>query len=167
MEILQTERLVLRTLEEGDVPALYSILSDSEMMKFYPAPFSYEKTENWVKRNLERYQKDGYGLWAVCLKETNELIGDCGLVTQEVEGDVEVEIAYHIDRKYWSLGYGTEAARACQEYGFKQLGLKRMISIIDPNNLQSIRVAEKGGLKKEKEVFIFDKTHAIYVCNRP
>ncbi|QOY38115.1 GNAT family N-acetyltransferase [Anaerobacillus isosaccharinicus] len=164
MIILETERLILRQLKDEDIPSLYSIFSDAETMKYYPAPFSYEKTQNWVKVSQERYKEDGFGLWAVCLKENNELIGDCGLVKQQVDGKTEVEVGYHIKKDFWSNGYGSEAANACKEYGFNKLGLNKLISIIDPKNIPSIRVAEKVGFSKEKEVFIFNKNHFIYSC---
>jgi len=162
MFVIETERLILREYEEADLDPLHRIFSDPETMKFYPAPFSLQKTRDWIKRNQERYRKDGFGLWAVCLKETNECIGDCGLVKQMVDDRIEVEIGYHINKQYWSKGYATEAAKACKAYGFSQLGLNKLISIIDPKNAPSIRVAEKIGFTKEKEVFIFGKNHAIY-----
>ncbi|ALC83939.1 MULTISPECIES: GNAT family N-acetyltransferase [Bacillus] len=162
MIILETERLFLRQYKEEDMSSLYSIFSDSETMKYYPSPFSFEQTQNWIKRNQERYQEDGYGLWGICLKENNELIGDCGLVKQKVDGRTEVEIGYHIDKMYWSKGFASEAAKGCKEYGFYQLGLNKLISIINPRNIPSIRVAEKIGFTKEKESFIFNKSHYIY-----
>jgi [ribosomal protein S5]-alanine N-acetyltransferase len=162
MIILETERLFLRQYKEDDMPFLHSIFSDSETMKYYPAPFSFEQTQNWIKKNQERYQEDGYGLWGICLKETDELIGDCGLVKQKVDDKTEVEIGYHINKEYWSKGIASEAAKGCKEYGFIQLGLNKLISIIDPRNIPSIRVVEKIGFTKEKESFIFNKNHYIY-----
>lgn len=162
MIILKTERLYLRQYRDEDIHSLHSIFSDTETMEYYPAPFSFEQTRNWIKRNQERYQEDGYGLWGICLKETNELIGDCGLVIQKMDGRTEVEIGYHINKKYWSKGFASEAAKGCKEYGFYQLGLNKLISIIDPRNIPSIRVAEKIGFTKEKESFIFNKNHYIY-----
>lgn len=166
MIILKTERLYLRQYRKEDINSLHSIFSDAETMEFYPAPFSLEQTQNWIKKNQERYEEDGYGLWGVCLKETNELIGDCGLVKQKVDGITEVEIGYHINKKYWSKGFATEAAKACKEYGFYKLGLNNLISIIDPRNVSSMRVAEKIGFEKEKESFVFDKNHYIYSGTR-
>ncbi len=98
----------------------------------------------------------------MCLKETDELIGDCGLVRQTVDGRTEIEIGYHIHKKYWSRGFATEAAKACKAYGFHQLHFNKLICLIDPKNIPSIRVAEKIGFTKEKEVFIFGKNHAVY-----
>ncbi|QUG41650.1 GNAT family N-acetyltransferase [Psychrobacillus sp. INOP01] len=162
MFVLETQRLLLRQYKVEDIIPLHSIFSDTETMKFYPAPFSFQQTKDWINRNQDRYKNDGYGLWAVCLKDTNEFIGNCGLVKQKVNDNFEVEIGYHINKKYWSMGFASEAAKACKEYGFNKLGLNKLISIIDPNNVPSIRVAEKIGFFKEKEVFIFDKVHYIY-----
>ena len=166
MIILKTERLYLRPYRKEDLHSLHSIFSDAKTMEYYPAPFSLVQTQNWILKNQERYEADGYGLWGLCLKETNELIGDCGLVKQNVDGVTEVEIGYHVNKKYWSRGYATEAARACKEYGFHQLNMNKLISIIDPRNSPSIRVAEKNGFIKEKESFIFDKTHYIYAGSK-
>jgi [ribosomal protein S5]-alanine N-acetyltransferase len=160
--ILETERLYLRELKQEDLDRLHAIFSDEETMRFYPAPFTREQTGQWIKKNQERYRKDGFGLWGVCLKETDELIGDCGLVRQTVDGRTEIEIGYHIHKKYWSRGFATEAAKACKAYGFHQLHFNKLICLIDPKNIPSIRVAEKIGFTKEKEVFIFGKNHAVY-----
>ncbi|ERN53637.1 GNAT family N-acetyltransferase [Alkalihalophilus marmarensis] len=162
MLTLETERLTIRPFTKEDIPALHTIFSDPETMQHYPAPFSYEKTKSWVEKNLQRYQKDGHGLWAVCFRETGEVIGDCGLVTQQVEGKKEIELGYHINKKHWSKGYATEAAVACRDYGFQQLKVDRLISLIVPKNKPSIRVAEKIGFGREKEVLIFYKYHYIY-----
>jgi ribosomal-protein-alanine N-acetyltransferase len=160
--ILETERLFLREYEAEDFPSLHDIFSDSETMSFYPSPFTEDQTRTWITRNLERYRNDGHGLWAVCLKNNNKVIGDCGLVTQIINGHTEVEIGYHINKEYWSKGYATEAAISCKEYAFHEMKLKKVISIILSTNLQSIRVAEKVGLELEREVFIFNKNHFIY-----
>jgi [ribosomal protein S5]-alanine N-acetyltransferase len=164
--ILETARLILRQFEDEDSTPLHQIYSDPETMQFYPSPFSMKQTKQWMKRNQNRYKHDGFGLWAVCLKETEEIIGDCGLIKQQLNDEREVEVGYHINRMYWSNGYATEAARACKEYGFVQLGFNKLISIIDPKNTSSIRVAQKIGFTKEKEFFIFGKNHHIYAGKR-
>ncbi|MBP1993766.1 GNAT family N-acetyltransferase [Paenibacillus eucommiae] len=162
MIVIETSRLLLRHYTHEDLHSLYTIFSDPETMTYYPAPFSMQQTQNWIQRNIDRYEHDGFGLWAACLKDSKEFIGDCGLIKQQVNGSTEIEIGYHISKKHWSKGYASEAARACKEYGFGQLGLKKLISIIVPKNMASIRVAEKIGFIKEQEVFIFNKTHYIY-----
>lgn len=164
--ILETKRIYLRKFIFEDLSNLHKIFSDEETMQYYPAPFTLDQTKAWISKNQMRYEKDGYGLWAICLKENNELIGDCGLVKQTVDDNEEVEIGYHINKEYWSQGFGSEAAIGCRDYGFYELGLNRLISIINPTNMPSIKVAEKMGFKKEKESFIFNKTHFIYSGKR-
>jgi RimJ/RimL family protein N-acetyltransferase len=100
------------------------------------------------------------------LKDSGELIGDCGCVLQEVEGRNEIEVAYHVRRDLWGRGYATEAAHACMEYAFDQLGAKRVISMIRPENRQSRRVAEKNGMNCEKTIFWREYDHCIYVSRR-
>jgi ribosomal-protein-alanine N-acetyltransferase len=166
MPILDTPRLILREFVPDDAHALARVLSDPEAMRFYPAPFDRSRVEDWIARNCCRYAKDGHGLWAVVLKANSEFIGDCGLVVQEVDGANEVEIAYHVRRDLWGQGFATEAARACRDYGFARLPVDRLISIIHPENLASVRVAEKNGLTVWKEVVRVGLLHVVYSIRR-
>lgn len=166
MQILETPRLTLREFCAEDVDALSLILSDPETMRFYVKPFDRQGTEEWIARNRQRYTKDGHGLWAMILKASGELIGDCGLVVQEIDGANEIEIGYHVRRDQWGQGFATEAARACCDYGFAHLGVSRLVSIIRPENLASRRVAEKNGLAIWKEVTRVDLPHLVYAIQR-
>ena len=159
---LETKNLYLREYVHDDFSSLHAIFSDEETMKYYPSPFTIKKTKTWIENNQLRYINDGYGLWAVCLKGTDQVIGDCGLTKQQVDGELEVEIGYHINKNYWGKGYATEAATRCKEFGLNQLGVNKLISIIDPQNRQSIRVSEKIGFTFEKKSFVFGKIHNIY-----
>ena len=76
--ILETERLYLREMDMGDFDALYQVLADKNIMQHYPYSFDEERVRSWIERNMNRYKDNGFGLWAVCLKETGEMIGDCG-----------------------------------------------------------------------------------------
>jgi ribosomal-protein-alanine N-acetyltransferase len=160
--ILETSRLRLREFVPQDADALAAILGDPVAMLYYPAPFDRKGVEEWIDRNRERYQRDGHSLWAMLLKDSGELIGDCGCALQEVEGRNEVEIGYHVRRDLWGNGYATEAAQACMHYAFTKLGVDRVISLIRPENVQSIRVAEKNGLTCEKIIFWRGYDHCIY-----
>src|SRR5690242_20029359 len=99
--ILETERLMLREFYATDVDALAAVLSDPETMRYYPAPFDHDGVKAWIERNQARYSANGYGLWAMVLKSNGEMIGDCGLVQQEVEGEKLIEIGYHVRRDLW------------------------------------------------------------------
>jgi len=164
--ILETTRLRLRQFSPADVDAMELVLGNPEAMKFYPAPFSREDVADWIDRNMGRYEREGFALWAMLLKSSGELIGDCGCVLQEVEGAREIEVAYHVRRDLWNQGYATEAARACMDYAFECLGTHKVISMIRPENVNSRRVAEKNGLAVEKVVFWHEYDHCIYVKHR-
>jgi RimJ/RimL family protein N-acetyltransferase len=166
MPVLETQRLLLREFQHEDLDALATILSDRETMRYYPVPFDRAAVADWIRRNRTRYANDGHGLWAMILKSTRELIGDCGLVRQNVDAVDEIEIGYHVRRDLWSRGYATEAARACRDFGFANLGVDRLISLIRPENLASRRVAEKNGMTISKEVIKADLLHYVYAIKR-
>jgi ribosomal-protein-alanine N-acetyltransferase len=166
MPVLETQRLVLREFQFEDLDALTAILCDPETMRYYPVSFDHAAVADWIQRNRTRYANDGYGLWAMILKSTRELIGDCGLVRQSVDAVDEIEIGYHMRRDLWNQGYASEAARACRDYGFANLKVDRLISLIRPENLASRRVAEKNGMTIWKEVTKADLLHYVYAIKR-
>ena len=166
MNILETDRLLLRTLAKQDAPLLHSFFSDPETMRFYPSTRSKTQTEEFIERQMQRYANDGLGPWAVVLKPEKNLIGYCGLVKQVVDSKEEIEIGYLIAREHWRNGYASEAARGCRDYGFLKLKLRRLISIIDPENVASIGVALKVGMTLEKKSFWQGKRMNIYSVQR-
>jgi ribosomal-protein-alanine N-acetyltransferase len=149
--VLETQRLQLREMTLADLDELHSILSDPVAMQFYPQPFDPDMTKAWIERSLRNYAAHGFGLWAVMHKEDGQLIGDCGLTLQQVDGVRELEIGYHILRSYWGRGLATEGAVACRDHAFDDLRRQRIISWMHPQNLASRRVAEKIGMRLEKE----------------
>lgn len=163
---LETDRLVLRPYVMEDLDAIAAILGDPETMRYYPAPFSREKSRAWIESNLARYRDDGHGLWAMELRDTGELVGNCGLVVQDVEGVDEVEVGWHVKRSLWRRGVATEAARVCCGYGFEELGLERIVSLIRPENERSRGVAEKLGMTVEREIDRSGMRHYVYVLER-
>ncbi|MGO9367708.1 MAG: GNAT family N-acetyltransferase [Terriglobales bacterium] len=172
MLILETPRLHLREFTPEDADALAHVLSDSETMRYYPAPHGragYDRAgvEQWIARNCQRYQDDGVGLWAVELTTSRELIGDCGIILQEVDGEHLYEIGYHLRRDFWGLGLATEAAIACRDWAFARLNTNRLISLIRPENLPSRRVAERVGMTLWKEVNWRGFQHCVYSIEKP
>ena len=144
--ILETERLILRKLKSSDKDNLYKILCDEETMKYYPSPFQYEKVKSWIDWNIDNYSKYGHGLWAVILKKNNQLIGDCGITMQEIDGEILPEVGYHFNKEYCNNDYATEASSAVIEYGFNSLNYNELYTYTDINNIPSIRVAQKNGM---------------------
>jgi RimJ/RimL family protein N-acetyltransferase len=167
MIILETSRLRLREFAREDADALTLVLSDEETMRFYPAPYDRAGVERWIERNLARYAADGVGLWAMILKSSGELIGDCGIIRQEVEGEFLFEIGYHLRRDCWHRGYATEAAVACREWGFRNLKVERLISLIRPENLPSQHVAERNSMTIWKEIEWRGLRHYVYSVSYP
>jgi len=164
--VLETDRLLLREFLPGDIDALAAVISDPGTMRFYTEPRDREGVVSWIERNRRRYLDDGHGLWAMVLKSSGELVGDCGLTRQHVDGVDEIEIGYHVRRDLWGHGLAPEAASACRDYGFARLGAERLISLIRPENLPSRRVAEKVGLGWWKEVLWRDLPHCVYMIRR-
>ena len=144
--ILETERLLLREMTQDDLPALQGILQDEETMYAYNGAFDEAETQAWLDRQLSRYAQYGFGLWAVVLKESGGMIGQCGLTMQPWRGDEVLEVGYLFNRAFWHHGYATEAARRCMEYAFDLLGAREVCSIIRETNLPSRRVAERNGM---------------------
>jgi RimJ/RimL family protein N-acetyltransferase len=165
-KVLQTERLVLRLMEIADVDDLMGIFSDPVTMHYYPNTKSRQEAEEWVRRVQQSHRDRGFGLWVAVLKDSGEFVGQCGLTVQEVEGKNEVEIGYLLLRRFWGRGLATEAARAARDHGFNTLGYERLVSLIDPGNLASRRVAEKVGLTLEKEIEKWGKTICVYAIRK-
>jgi RimJ/RimL family protein N-acetyltransferase len=152
--ILETKRLLLRRQIISDLDDLWALYCDPEITKYIPdAPRSHEEAKeelNWHMNGHPQYPE--LGLWATIYKETGKFIGRCGLLPWTIEGQREVEVAYTIAREFWGQGLGTEAARGILKYGFEKLNLRRLICLIDPDNIASQRVAEKVGMSLEKRV---------------
>lgn len=164
--IIETERLILRKMDNGDYSALCKILQDEDVMYAYEHAFSDDEVDEWLKKQLVRYETDGIGLWAVVLKENGEVIGQCGLTKQLWWGENIVEVGYLFRKDFWHKGYATEAAVACKDYAFNRLGEKRVYSIIRDLNLPSRRVALRNGMKvcgvQVKHYYGIDMPHLIY-----
>lgn len=146
--ILETERLYLRELNRDDYISLCKILQDEDTMYAYEGAFSDAEVQDWLNRQIMRYQKWNFGLWAVVLKETDEMIGQCGLTMQPWKNDEVLEIGYLFNRAYWHNGYATEAAKACKQYAFETLGADEVCSIIRDSNKASQNVAIRNGMTK-------------------
>ena len=149
--VIGTERLLLREYTMNDFDALYEIMSDEETMRHYPKPFDKDKTRGWIAWNLDNYEKYGFGLWAVTLKETGEFIGDCGITLQNIDGETLPEIGYHIHKKYWRRGFAKEAARAVRDWVFENTDCDAVWSYMKYTNAASYSTALANGMKKVKE----------------
>lgn len=144
--ILETKRLRLREITQTDYKALSQILQDEETMYAYEGAFSDKEVQEWLDRQIRRYKKWGFGLWAVILKETGDFIGQCGLTMQPWKDQEVLEIGYLFRRTHWHKGYATEAAKACKKYAFEILKAPEVCSIIRDTNIPSQKVALRNGM---------------------
>ncbi|MGF1590070.1 MAG: GNAT family N-acetyltransferase [Pleurocapsa sp.] len=153
MKIIETSRLTLRYITIGDREALIPILGDAEVMRYsIIGVHNRQQVRQFIEQRLLSYLECGFGLYALIHKQTQELIGYCGFFIQSVEQQQEVEIGYRLAKKYWGQGLATEAAKAVLEYGQQRFNFQRFICLIDPDNIRSVRVAKKLGMKLEKKL---------------
>ena len=148
---IETERLFLREMKESDFDALYEVLADADSMQHYPYTFDESRVRNWIQRNKERYRIFGFGLWAVCLKETGKMIGDCGLTMQLIGGEIKPEIGYHIRSDKQRNGYAKEAAIAVRDWTFNNTPFQIIYSYMKYTNEPSVKTAISYGCKQVGE----------------
>ena len=168
--ILQTTRLLLRELTEEDEFSIRRLLQDKETMYAYEHAFSDEEVLAWLNNQLRRYREEGCGLWAVILKATGNIIGQCGLTLQPYNGERVLEVGYLLEKEYWHRGYAIEAADACKRYAFDRLGAEIVYSIIRDNNFPSQKVALRNGMHPcgtlIKQYYGLQMPHLVYCISK-
>lgn len=168
--ILETDRLALREMTDGDFPALCRMLQDPEVMYAYAHAFPDWEAQEWLERQQMRYRRDGFGLWAVVEKFTGRMVGQCGITWQSLgDGRQVPEVGYLLEKAAWHQGYATEAAIACRDYAFTVLGFEEVYSIIRDSNLASQAVARRNGMEERgrfvKHYYGLDMPHVVFsVC---
>jgi [ribosomal protein S5]-alanine N-acetyltransferase len=149
--VIETERLLLRPMEERDFDALLAMFTDPNVMAaFNLASFGRDDMRGWLDRNLAHQEAHGYGLFTVVLKATGAVIGDCGLEHGDFQGAACVELGYDLLSAHWNRGYATEAAARVRDLALGKLGIGRveLCSFIRVTNLASQRVSEKIGMRR-------------------
>jgi [ribosomal protein S5]-alanine N-acetyltransferase len=161
---LETARLRLRQMQMEDVDPLLKVFGDADAMRFYPSPFTREQMTAWVEWNRCSYNEHGYGLWALVLKETNEVVGDCGLTWQPVGygNGRELEAGWHMRRDLWNRGLATEAGFCVRDYARDVIQRERLIAIVEAGNLPSQSVARKLGMALERVDSLDGKERLIF-----
>ena len=165
--VIETKRTILREMDQNDYDALYTVLADSDITEHYPYTFDETRVRNWIDRNIERYSKDGFGLWAVVLKETGEMIGDCGITMQNIHGTMLPEVGYHIRADQQRKGYASEAAEGCIRWAFTNYDFPAVYSYMKYTNIPSQRTAMKNGMKFVEEYEDSDNTYTrVFAIHR-
>ena len=162
--VLETERLYLREMESNDLDFMAEMLCHPEVTRFYPKQYSRDESGEWINGQIDRYEKDGHGLWLVENKEDAKLLGQVGLLMQSVRGERLPEIGYMIHFPYWRKGYAYEAASAVKFFAQENFGYTKVISLIRPENKPSRAVAIKLGMESIMEVDHGGFNHYVYHC---
>ncbi len=163
----ETERLIMREMTQADFDNWKAVLSDPETMKHYPKPYDDNGVQRWINWTLSNYEKYGFGLWALVLKETGEFIGDCGITMQNINGKELPEIGYHLNKNYHRRGYASEAARKCMEFAFDTMNFPAIYSYMTASNVASYGVAIKNGMKLVEEFDDPDEgPHKVYAMTK-
>jgi [ribosomal protein S5]-alanine N-acetyltransferase len=150
---LETPRLLLRRYRADDLERMHALMSDAEVMRHYESPLGHEQSQKALDNTLTAYEKRGYSVLAVERKSDGAFMGHVGLLHwDDVDGREDVEVAYMLLPVYWGNGYATEAARACKDWAFENLGADRVVSFIVIANEPSIKVAERNGMVRLKRL---------------
>lgn len=137
--ILETRRLLQRTLREEDLPYLVELWTDPEVTRYIGGPREKGNLRDSLRESLENDHT--FDLWPLLEKGTDHVVGHCGLIEKSVEEPEEIELVYVLHSSVWGRGYGREIGRALLDYGLRKRALDRIIALIDPENMSSERVA--------------------------
>jgi RimJ/RimL family protein N-acetyltransferase len=161
---LETERLVLREWRAGDLDAESAVMADPEVMEFMGGVV--DRVESWRRLALHagHWVLYGYGNWVVEVKDTGATVGRVGL--WQPEGWPGLEVGWRLSREAWGHGYATEAARTSIEWGFANLEVEQLISVIHPDNERSMRVAERLGMRRLREQDVLGQRAVIFGVDR-
>ncbi len=145
---------------------MFPLLSDPIVMKHCFGHLDIIGAQKWLNTTIESYKKYGYDFWAAYEKNADTFLGTIGLLNEEIDGKQEPCLAFMIGRKYWNKGYATEGAMACINYAFKSLKLEKLMATVEIENLQSISVLKKIGMKYIGETNISNKKVYIYLIKK-
>ncbi|MBO6185110.1 MAG: GNAT family N-acetyltransferase [Chryseobacterium sp.] len=161
----QTERLYFRKLEQSDFENWLELFEDEQTSRMLGMDYlktPKERCEKWFELTFHRYENNLGGQNVLISKETNELIGQCGLLVREVENKFELEIAYSILPQYRGKGFAIEAAKKCRDFAFENKLHERLISIIIPENDSSKNVALKNEMTFKKQIYYSGKKMDLF-----
>ena len=148
--LFTSERLGFRNWYETDIDKMAAINLNPEVMEFFPKTQTREQTAVFIERMQAMLQRTGFCYFAVDTLPDGKFIGFIGLAEQTFEADFTpcIDIGWRLDTSAWYKGYATEGAKACLEYAFNELKLKRILSMAPVINKKSIHVMEKIGIKR-------------------
>jgi [ribosomal protein S5]-alanine N-acetyltransferase len=166
--VCETARLTLRWFEPGDLEALAAIHDDPEVIRYVGGPERWAggRAADRLAEYIEEYGRFGFSKWAVIVRATGALAGRCGPVVETIEGRQEIELGCVLGRAHWGAGYATEVVSAALEHCFSVLGRSRIVSLVDPANVGSQRLAARLHMKHERDVEWRGRRMRLYVAEQ-
>ena len=170
--MITTERLILRKPRAEDAADLAVAYADPEVIRFMGdgSTATPEEVAEGIEQWLERWDSWGLSLFSLERREDGRVLGRAGFLLWDPEtwevGGTEVELWWLLAREHWGQGYATEAALALRDWAFDERGLTRLISLINHENVRSVRVAERIGERYERDVEIRGKPGRLYSVER-
>jgi RimJ/RimL family protein N-acetyltransferase len=161
--LIETQRLLLRPIELGDLDEFVALHADPEVTEFI-RPLDRDAAEERLRRNEDEWLERGHGLLAVLERENGSFLGRCGL--KHWPQFEETELGWALRRDAWGRGYATEAGRACIEWGFSEFDMPYLTAMIGPRNIRSVRVAERLGLAPLRDDALLGDPVVVYGLNR-
>lgn len=153
--------MILRELEEDDLDFVATMLADAQVMRFFPKRYTREESREWISRQRQRYVADGYGYWLALDRTLDLPVGQAGVMQATVEGVTEPSLGYIFHRPFWRQGLASEAAAACRDWVLDSLGAPRVTTLVRPENLPSLGVARKIGMRHEKRTIFGGYEHFV------
>lgn len=164
--VMECDELYLRKMKKTDFKALQAVISDKETMKYYPKPYDEDGVTRWLNWTLDNYERYGFGLWALCLKRNDQMIGDCGITMQPIDGEYRPEVGFHLNKKYWRKGYMKKMAKKVIAWGFENTESEALYSYCNKDNMASYKTAEAAGMHFYKEYESERETERVSIITK-
>jgi RimJ/RimL family protein N-acetyltransferase len=164
--VSETSRLRFRRLRSSDIDEVAAMVADPEQMRFYPRTKGRQEVGEWLAWNLALYEEHGFGTWCLESVPDGAFAGYCGIRPLLLDGQQEVELAWHVKKTHWNQGLASEAASIAVRLGLGEFGLSRLVAIIDPDHRASRRVAQKLGMAEERSLIHDGEPYVLYATGQ-
>lgn len=145
-QVLETSRLLVREMTLEDLDPVATMLGHPEVMRYWPKTYNRLEATDWIRRQQDRYARDGFGYWLLIDKVLGQPVGQAGVLSLQVDSHVEMGLGYILGRPFWGRGYATEAAIGCRDYAFAARRADRVVALVRPENQPSRNVVSRLGM---------------------
>ncbi len=157
--VIETERLVLRRIDEGDAERQFHLLNSPVLMQYLGGPKELHDIEARHSRTMALFAREGFGFLMMVEKETGEMVGHCGMKRVDNENAPNIgdhEIGWVVREDRWRRGYAMEAMRAVVDWAFDSIGAPYIVALTCKANVPSWRFMEKLGMRRREDLDFSD-----------